>query len=59
MVAGARRPLMHIVPVLFGLLAAQRGAVNVRTVDFLMIFAGGILLGVGVVGLARGLRETR
>jgi hypothetical protein len=59
MVASARRPIMFIVPVLLGLLVAQRASANVRTVDFLAIFAGGVLLGVGVVGLARGIRERR
>jgi len=51
-----RRPVFYIVPVLFGLLVAQRAAANVRTVDFVTIFAGGILLGVGLVGLMRGLK---
>jgi len=51
--------LMFIVTVLLGLLIAQRAAVHVRTVDFLAIFAGGVLLGVGVVGLARGMKERR
>jgi predicted membrane channel-forming protein YqfA (hemolysin III family) len=59
MPASARRGMTFIVPVLLGLLLAQRAAANVRTVDFLTIFAGGVLLGVGVVGLARGIRERR
>jgi predicted membrane channel-forming protein YqfA (hemolysin III family) len=59
MPASARRGMTFIVPVLLGLLLAQRAAANVRTVDFLTIFAGGVLLCVGVVGSARGIRETR
>jgi predicted membrane channel-forming protein YqfA (hemolysin III family) len=59
MSASARRRMAFIVPALLGLLLAQRAAANVRAVDFLTIFAGGVLLGVGVVGLARGIRETR
>jgi hypothetical protein len=54
-----RRPVFYIVPVLLGLLVAQRAAANVRTVDFVTIFAGGILLGVGLIGLVRGVREKR
>ena len=54
-----RRPVFYIVPVLVGLLVAQRAGANVRTVDFVTIFAGGVLLGVGLLGLLRGLREKR
>jgi hypothetical protein len=56
---GRRRPVFSIVPLLFGLLVAQRAAANVRAVDFVTIFAGGVLLGVGLVGLVSGLREKR
>lgn len=44
---------------LIGLLAAQRGAAHVRTVDFVFLFAGGVAFGVGLVMLIQALRARR
>jgi hypothetical protein len=44
---------------LVGLLAAQRAASHVRTVDFLLLFAGGVAFGVGLMGLILLLRARR
>lgn len=44
---------------LIGLLAAQRAAPHVRTVDFVLLFAGGIAFGVSLMGLIQLLRERR
>jgi hypothetical protein len=44
---------------LIGLLAAQRAASHVRTVDFLLLFAGGMAFGVGLIGLIQLLRARR
>jgi hypothetical protein len=44
---------------LVGLLAAQRAAPLVRTVDFLLLFAGGMAFGVGLMGLIQLLRARR
>ena len=54
-----RRAAVSIVPMLVGLLAAQRAAPHVRTVDFLLLFAGGIAVGVGLMGLIQLLRGRR
>jgi hypothetical protein len=42
-----------------GLVAAQRAAPHVRTVDFLLIFASGVVFGVSLMALIRVLRATR
>jgi hypothetical protein len=39
-----------------GLIAAQRAAEHVRTVDVLLLFAGGAAFGAGLVGLVRAYR---
>ena len=54
-----RRPLVSVVPMLVGLLAAQRAAPHVRTVDFVLLFAGGIAFGVSLMGLIQLLRQRR
>jgi hypothetical protein len=43
-------------PLIIGLFAAQRGAAHVRTVDFLLLFAGGTLFGIGLTRLIQVLR---
>lgn len=53
------RATVSVVPLLIGLLAAQRAAPHVRAVDFLLIFAGGIAVGVGLMGLLQLLRGRR
>ena len=52
----ARRPMAVVAPLLVGLVAAQRAASHVRTVDFLLLFAGGVAFGVGLMGLIQMLR---
>ncbi len=54
-----RRPAVSVVPMIIGLLAAQRAAPHVRTVDFVLLFAGGIAFGVSLMGLIQLLRERR
>jgi hypothetical protein len=54
-----RRAAVSIVPMLVGLLAAQRAAPHVRTVDFVLLFAGGIAVGVSLMGLIQLLRGRR
>lgn len=54
-----RRAGASVVPMLVGLLAAQRAAPHVRTVDFLLLFAGGVAFGVGLMGLIQLLRARR
>jgi hypothetical protein len=44
---------------LVGLVAAQRAATHVRTVDVLLLFASGIAFGVGLMGLIQMLRARR
>jgi len=51
-----RRAAVFVIPLLIGLLSAQRAAAHVRTVDFLMVFAAGALFGVGLLGLIQVLR---
>jgi hypothetical protein len=38
-------------PMLVGLIAAQRAAPRVRSVDFVLIFAAGVVFGVSLMGL--------
>jgi len=46
-------------PMLIGLLAAQRGAEHVRTVDFIFLFFGGLAFGVGLGQLIAFYRARR
>jgi hypothetical protein len=59
MEAPARRHAAVIAPMLVGLVAVQRAAAHVRTVDFLLLFAGGVAFGVGLMGLIQMLRARR
>ena len=52
-----RRPAVFAAPMLVGLIAAQRAAAHVRTVDFILLFAGGVVFGVGLMGLIQLLRR--
>jgi hypothetical protein len=54
-----RRAAVSVVPMLVGLLAAQRAAPHVRTVDFVLLFAGGIAFGVSLMELIQLLRARR
>jgi hypothetical protein len=51
-----RRPAVIAIPLLLGLLGAQRAAAHVRTVDFLQLLASGALIAVGVMELVRAFR---
>jgi hypothetical protein len=57
--ARRRRTAVSVVPMLIGLLAAQRAAPHVRTVDFVLLFAGGIAFGVSLMGLIQLLQAHR
>ena len=52
----ARRHAAVVAPMLVGFVAAQRAAPHVRMVDFLLLFAGGVAFGVGLMGLIQMLR---
>jgi len=39
------------IPMIIGLVTAQRAALHVRTVDFLLLFASGALFGISLMGL--------
>ena len=54
-----RRAAVFVVPMIVGLVAAQRAAPHVRTVDFLLLFASGVAFGVALMGLIRVLRAGR
>lgn len=46
-----RRLAVFVIPMVTGLVMAQRAAPNVRTVDFLVLFASGVIFGVSLMGL--------
>ena len=54
-----RQAVVFIVPMIVGLVAAQRAAPHVRTVDFLLLFASGVVFGVSLMGLIQMLRARR
>jgi hypothetical protein len=54
-----RKAAVFIVPMIVGLAAAQRAAPHVRTVDFLLLFASGVVFGVSLMGLIQMLRARR
>jgi len=54
-----RHAAVFVVPMIVGLVTAQRAAPHVRLVDFLLLFASGVLFGVGLMGLIRFLRLPR
>ena len=48
----SRRHLaVFAIPLVIALVMARRAAPNVRTVDFLLLFASGVLFGVTLMGL--------
>ena len=60
MESSARRPTaVFVIPMIVGLVAAQRAAPHVRTVDFLLLFASGVVFGVSLMGLIQMLRTRR
>ena len=54
-----RRAAVFVVPMIVGLAAARRAAPNVRTVDFLLLFASGVVFGVSLMALIQALRAGR
>ena len=54
-----RRAAVFVIPMVVGLVAAQRAAPHVRTVDFVLLFASGVLFGVSLMGLIQILRAGR
>lgn len=52
-----RRAAVFAVPMVLGLVMAQRAAPHVRTVDFIVLLASGILFGVSLAGLVQFLRR--
>jgi hypothetical protein len=46
-------------PIMIGLITVQRAAAHVRTVDFLLLFAGGAAFGIGLGGLIAVLMNRR
>ena len=54
MTAPARRRLVvFAVPMIVALVAAQRAAAHVRTVDFVILFTSGVLVGVTLLALVQ------
>ena len=45
-----RRFAVFALPMILGLISAQRAAPHVRAVDFVLLFASGVLFGVGLMG---------
>lgn len=54
-----RRAAIFVAPMIVGIVTAQRAASHVRLVDFLLLFASGVMFGVGLMGLIRFLRIPR
>jgi hypothetical protein len=46
-----RHAAVFAVPMIIGLVTAQRAAPHVRSVDFLLLFASGALFGISLMGL--------
>jgi hypothetical protein len=53
-----RRAAIFVVPMIVGLVSAQRAAAGVRLVDFLLLFASGVIFGVSLMGLIQFLRVS-
>lgn len=51
-----RHAAVFVVPLIIGVVSAQRLIPHMRTVDFLTLFASGALFGVGLIGLIQALR---
>lgn len=52
-----RRLVVFAIPMIVALVAAQRAAAHIRTVDFVIVFASGVLVGVTVLGLVQLFRR--
>jgi hypothetical protein len=51
-----RHAAVFVVPLIIGLVSAQRLVPHMRAVDLLTLFASGALFGVGLMGLIQALR---
>ena len=54
-----RHAAVFVVPMIVGLVTALRAVPHVRTVDFLLLFASGVVFGVSLMGLIQVLRGGR
>jgi hypothetical protein len=54
-----RRAAVFAAPMVVGLIAAQKAVPHVRTVDFILLFASGVLFGVSLMGLIQFIRTSR
>jgi hypothetical protein len=52
-----RHTAVFAIPMIIGLVTAQRAAPHVRTVDFLLLFASGAIFGVSLMGLIQAWRS--
>ena len=50
---------VFVAPMLVGLIAAQKAAPRVRSVDFVLIFAAGLVFGVSLMGLIEAWKARR
>jgi hypothetical protein len=57
--AARRRAAVFVVPMIVGLVMAQRATPHVRAVDFLLLFASGVIFGVSLMALIQHLRSGR
>jgi hypothetical protein len=53
------RAAIFVVPMIVGLVMAQRAAPQVRLVDFVLLFASGVIFGVSLMGLIQMLRGSK
>ena len=51
-----RRAVIFIAPLLIALIGASRVAGEIRTVDFLQVFAAGMITGISLAGIIRMLK---
>ncbi len=54
-----RHAAVFVVPMIIGVVTAQRAAPHVRTVDFLLLFASGVIFGVSLMALIQNLRGRK
>ena len=54
-----RRAAVFVVPLVLALVMAQRAVPRVRAVDFLLVFASGVIFGVSLMGLIQLLTTGR
>jgi hypothetical protein len=48
-----------VIPLLAAIAAASRGGANMRTVDFIRVFASGMCFGVVLMGVMQFIRERK